>query len=98
MQFGVFWPILIVLLTLNFTTVRDIMALNKRIVTIKLETALSLEQIKKSGKQMEFFESLRADLLKLAPNDPVAAKIISDYFPTRPAQKPGSPDAKTPAK
>ncbi len=101
-QYPVFWPILIVLLTLIFSTTRDIITLNKRMVEINLEDAPALETLKKSGKQTDYIKALQADLLKLSASDPVAAQISSEFFPLAPApaQKQASPDgaAKAPAK
>jgi len=98
LRFPVFVPILIVLLTLIFSTLRDIVALNRRMAMINQENAPALEKLKDSGKQTEFVESLRASLQKLAPDDPVAAKIVKDMFSTPLPQKPDDVDGTTTAK
>lgn len=98
-QFSVFWPFLIVLLTMIFSTTRDIMALNKRMEAINNDNAPALQLLEKSTKQTEFIESLRTGLEKISPSDPVAAQISAEFFPPPPAPKPdGQNDAATPAK
>lgn len=87
LRLPVFVPILIILATLIFSTVRDIIALNHRMTTIYQEDAPAEESLKNSGKETEFVESLRTGLQKLAPTDPVAARIVKDMFPAPPPQK-----------
>lgn len=100
MQFSVFWPLLIVLLTMIFGTTRDMMALNQRMSAINEENAPALELLKKAKKQSDFVDSIHVGLQKLAPTDPIAAQICTDFFPAQPDQKSGGQDneAKTPAK
>jgi len=88
LQFSAFWPLLILLLTLIFGTARDVIALNKRMVNINVENAPALALLKNSNKQTAFIESLRVDLQKLSPTDPVAAQISAEYFPPPPAPAP----------
>jgi hypothetical protein len=90
-QYPIFVPFTIVLLTLIFSTVRDIAALNKRMAVMNTENAPQLEMLKQSGKQTAFIESLRDGVIKLAPTDPIAAEIARDFFP-----KPVKNDATNP--
>jgi hypothetical protein len=92
LRLPIFVPLLIILLTLIFSTVRDIIALNRRMAMIDQENAPALEMLKNSGKQTEFVESLRSGLVKLSPTDPVAAKIVEDMFPTPAPEKPEGQD------
>ncbi len=75
------WPVLVVLLTLIFQTTRDIVTLEKRKESIVQKNTQAAELLKRYGKQTKFVDSLKADLQKLSPTDPIAAKIISDFFP-----------------
>ena len=84
MQFPVFIPLVIVLLTLNFTTLRDIVILNRRMMAINQDNAPNLDLLSKAGKQSEFLNSMRASLDKLSVTDPVAARINAEMFGTVP--------------
>jgi len=96
-EFPVFVPLVIILLTLIFSTVRDIVALNRRLTIMNFENAPALEYLKKGTKQLEFRDALKDGLTKLAPTDPVAARILQDFY-APPAKKTDSPDdAKPPA-
>jgi hypothetical protein len=97
LRLPVFVPILIILVTLIFSTVRDITALNRRMAIINQENAPALEILKNSGKQTEFVESLHSGLQKLAPTDPVAAKIVEDMFPTPASDKSDGQEGSQPA-
>ena len=97
LRFPVSVPILIILVTLIFSTLRDIVALNRRMAMINQENAPALEMLKNSGKQTEFVESLRSGLVKLSPTDPVAAKIVEDMFPTPAPEKSDGQDGSQPA-
>jgi hypothetical protein len=97
LRLPIFVPLLIILLTLIFSTVRDIIALNRRMAMIDQENAPALEMLKNSGKQTEFVESLRSGLVKLSPTDPVAAKIVEDMFPTPAPEKSDGQDGSQPA-
>lgn len=96
-QFPIFVPLAIMLLTLIFSTLRDIRALNLRMAAINEEDAPALEMLKKSGKQREFVDSLKEGILKLAPTDPIAAHIQTDFFPAQPYTPPPAPTAPAPA-
>jgi hypothetical protein len=99
-RFPVFLPILIILLTLNFSTLRDIVALNKRMTQINEENAPALDLLKKSAKQSDFVNGLRTGLINLAPNDPAAADILKQFFPPPPVDKSDAsapPASSTPA-
>jgi hypothetical protein len=80
-QYPLAIPLGIVLLTLIFSTVRDISGFNRRIGDIDRHDAPILEKLKRVPKQAEFVDSLKASLLKLSETDPVAAKIVREYFP-----------------
>ncbi len=79
-QFPISVPIAIMLVTLIFSCIRDITALNKRMTIMNAENAPALEMLKQSGRQTEFIEALRDGVLKLAPTDPIAAGIARDFF------------------
>ena len=98
-QYPIFVPLLIIVLTLIGSTVRDITTMNRRMEIIGQQDAPAREMLKKSTKQSDFISSLRTGVLNLAPSDPVAAEIASDFFPPVSAPKPDSPDdaSKTPA-
>jgi hypothetical protein len=98
LRLPVFVPILIILATLIFSTIRDIIALDRRMTTIYQEDAPAQEILKNSGKQTEFVESLRSGLQKIAPTDPVAARIVKDMFPEPPPQKTDDGSQSVPAK
>jgi hypothetical protein len=91
MQFPVAIPITLILLTLIFSTVRDIGGFNRRLNEIQEQNAPALDMLKRAPKQMEYVESMRVDLQKLAPTDPTAAQILQDFFPAQPP--PPKPDA-----
>lgn len=96
MQFPVAIPLVIILLTLIYSTGRDISGFNRRIHDMKEAEAPSLELLKKVPKQSEFVESLHKGLQKLAPTDPVAAKFLHDFYPPpppRPTANDPSPSA-----
>ena len=80
-QFTLVVPVAILLVTLNFAAFRNIIELNKRLTLLESQNAPAREMLKNSGKQSEFLKSVRADVLKLAETDPVAAQIAKIYFP-----------------
>jgi len=94
-QYPLALPVGIMLLTLIFSTVRDIATFNRSIDEIARTDAPGQEMLKKSSKQTEFIEGVRSDLQKLAPTDPTAAQILKEFFP--PEKKPGQ-DSAAPAK
>lgn len=75
-----FWPLLIILLTLNFSIGRDIVSLNKRMNAINEENAPIVGILSQAPKQTEFMDALRADILKLGQTDPYASDIAKTYF------------------
>jgi hypothetical protein len=97
LRLPVFVPILIILLTLIFSTVRDIVTLNRHMTMINQENAPALDMLKNSGKQTEFVESIRTGLQKLEDTDPIAAHILKDMFPTPPPEKPAGDENPPPA-
>ncbi|MDD5262588.1 MAG: hypothetical protein PHD76_12150 [Methylacidiphilales bacterium] len=89
------WPVLVVLLSLIFSTARDIITLEKRKEAVAQKNTQAAELLKRYGKQTKFVDSLKADLQRIAANDAIAAKIISDFFPKPivaepPKKEPGS--------
>jgi len=94
-QYPLALPVGIMLLTLIFSTVRDIATFNRSIDEIARTDAPGQEVLKKSSKQTEFIEGVRSDLQKLAPTDPTAAQILKEFFP--PEKKPAQ-DSAEPAK
>jgi hypothetical protein len=95
-------PFLIVLVTLILSTGKDIVILYKRKILLVEQNARAAEPLKKAGKQAEFIDSLKADLIKLSPADPVAARIVTEFFtpPSAPKQmdQAAQPPLKTPGK
>ena len=100
MRFTLFVPVAIILLTLIFSTVRDIVALNKRMSAIKEEDTPALAMLKNAPKEADLAESLHAGLQKLAPTDPVAVRVLTEYFPPPTPNKTSNPDttSSSPAK
>ena len=80
-------PVAIVILTLIFSTLNDIVTLNKKMAMINTENAPALAVLKKVGKQQEFLDSLRKDVSTLAVQDPVAARIAKDFCPPETSPK-----------
>jgi len=80
-RFSTFWPFVIVLMTLIFSTVRDGVTLYKRTLSLRRESAQQEEPLKKAGQQALLLETLKNDLETLAISDPVAARIEQDFFP-----------------
>ena len=80
-QYPVSVPIAIILLTLIFSTVRDISSFNRAIDDIEKANAPSVEMLKKAPRQTEFIDAMRTGLQKLAPTDPTAAQLMREYFP-----------------
>ena len=75
------WPLSLLLLILIFGATRDIISLGKRVDSVERKNAQATEMLKRYGKQTKFVDGLKADLQKIAPTDPVAAKILTDFFP-----------------
>jgi hypothetical protein len=80
-HFPIAIPISIILLTLIYSTGRDIAGFNRRIADIDRQNAPFVEKLKKVPKQTEFIESLRTGMVKISPTDPRAAAILRQYFP-----------------
>jgi len=89
-RFSTFWPFVIVLMTLIFSTVRDGVTLYKRTLALRRESAQQEGALKKAGTQALLLDTLKGDLETLAISDPIAAKIDQDFFPP-PAQPPSLP-------
>jgi hypothetical protein len=97
MRFPVAIPVAIMLLTLIYSTVRDISGFNRRMAEIADQEQPAEAILKKTRRQAEFVDGLRVSLQKLAPTDPVAARIMQEYFPPQsPANQPDP--ASTPAR
>ncbi len=94
-QYPVFVPIFIILLVLNGSTLRDIIALNSRMKAIAQDNQPALEMLKNSAPQFAFRDNLRTGIERLAITDPVAAKIARDYFPKTNVPPPANPNATT---
>jgi len=92
-RFPLFIPVFIILLTLIFTTVRDIAALNKRMSAINEDEAPALEMLKNEPRQTDLVQGLRSGLQKLSPSDPVAARLLTEFFPPDSSGPSGNGDA-----
>ena len=88
----VHWPLIVILLTLNFSVARDIITLEKRRDVLEKKNAQAAELLKRYGKQTKFVDGLKVDLQKIAPADAVAAKILTDFFPKPITPEPQKPD------
>jgi hypothetical protein len=93
-----FWPILILLVVLIYSSVRDVITLNRHIVEINVDEASAMEMLKGQNRQTDFVEAMRANLQALSATDPAAAQICSEYYPSAPSQKSAAPvnSSKTP--
>lgn len=85
-EFSIAIPLAILLVTLIFSTGRDMVALNKRMTAINNENAPALEILRKAskGNQRAFIDSLKAGITKLTLTDPIAAQIGREFFPIKP--------------
>lgn len=86
-QISAFWPVFIVLLTLIFSTGRDMVTLNKRMAAVNDDIAPAQEVLKQAKKQADYVDSLHVSLQKLAATDPIAAQILAEYFTSQADQK-----------
>ena len=77
---SLFWTVLIILATLIFSTTRDLVILQKRRDIISNSSEQIAELLKKNSKQSELIEGLKTDLKKISGSDPVAARILTDFF------------------
>ena len=73
-------PFLIVLLTLIFSTCKDLLIVYRHKISLVVENANAARPLNEAAKQAVFIDSLHTDLAKLAVTDPVAARIIADFF------------------
>jgi len=94
MEFPMAIPVAIVLLTLIYSTVRDISGFNRRLADMERQDTPAVEKLKRIPKQSEFIESLRQGLIKIAPTDPTAATLLKQYFPSPPKDDSQSAPAK----
>jgi len=81
MQFPLAIPVAIMLLTLIFSTVRDIAGFNRRLADIDKQEAPAIETLKKVPKQTDFVNGLQKSLQKLAPTDTLAEQTLEEFFP-----------------
>jgi hypothetical protein len=80
-QFPLWVPVLIVLLTLIGATLRDMIALNRRMSEIQHDNAPVRDVLARSVKQSDFANALKDGIEKLSATDPVAAQIRREFFP-----------------
>ncbi len=105
-QFPLSLPVGIMLVTLIFSTVRDISTFNRGTTNIERMDAPSEETLKKASNLTERINSLQTALQKLSVTDPISAQIYKDFFPPDKQDTPekkDTPDAQagaasTPAK
>ena len=81
MEFPLAVPVTIIVLTLIFSSVRDIAGFNRRLADIDEQNVPVLEMLKKVPKQTELIQSLQTGLKKLSVTDPDAAEILAEYYP-----------------
>jgi hypothetical protein len=80
-QYPLSLPVGIMLLTLIFSTVRDIATFNKGTANIERADAPSEEILKSASNLTDRIEMFRVALQKLSITDPVSAQIYKEYFP-----------------
>jgi hypothetical protein len=86
--FSAFWPLVVILLTLDFMTARDSYMLHRRTVGLIRDNEQAEGPLKKMAEQNQFVDSFKSDLETLAPGDPAAARILRDFFPPPPTPPP----------
>jgi hypothetical protein len=94
MQFPMALPVAIMLLSLIYSEVRDISGMNRRMAEMDRQNAPAVEKLERIPKQSEFIDSLRQNLVKLAPTDPAAAALLKQYFPSPPKDESQTAPAK----
>jgi hypothetical protein len=80
-------PLFIVLLTLNLSTAKDVLILYRHKIVLVVDNARAAKPLEEAASRAVFIDSLHADLAKLAVSDPVAAKVIADFFRPAPVSK-----------
>jgi len=74
-------PFLIVVTTLIISSARESVSLHNQKINIDTQYQQSIQKLGNSAKQVEAMQNLQKDLEKLSATDPIAAKIVADYFP-----------------
>ena len=80
-SYSLFLPFLIVMVVLILTGARETASLHKQKMAFLTQNQQSVEALDRSAKQIEALQKLKDDLHTLAGTDPVAAKIMAEYFP-----------------
>lgn len=88
--YSTFLPFLIVLLTLIFGSLKEVVTLLKCKASVRHEEVQSTTYLDEARKQAVFMDSLRQDLRQLSSTDTVAAQVLSDFSPPA-APKNGEP-------
>ena len=76
-----FVPVLMILVILILSSLKDIVTLIRRKNALLAQHAQAMEPLRFAGRQAEFIDSLHDDLVKVAPSDPAAAAILTEFFP-----------------
>jgi hypothetical protein len=67
--------------TLIISAARETATLHNQKTSVDMQSQQVTEALVKSSKQVEAIQNLQSDLQKLSVSDPIAAKIVADYFP-----------------
>ncbi len=79
--YSAFLPIFMILLIMILSSFKDVLTLIKRKNTMQAQYARAVEPLRFAGRQAEFINSLRDDLVRVAPSDPAAAAVVTEFFP-----------------
>jgi hypothetical protein len=79
-------PFLIVVVALILSTARETASIHKQKMAFLMQNQKSAEALDISVKQTQALHKLQGDLQTLAASDPVAAKIVAEYFPPETAK------------
>jgi hypothetical protein len=79
--YSIYWLFCLTLIILIYSTARDTLSLSQRTNQILGANSRGSEVLRRSGEKVAFIQSMHRDLEQIAPSDPVAAQIVSDFFP-----------------
>jgi hypothetical protein len=91
-SYTTFLPLLAVLIILILSSAKDTLTLLRHKNALREQNIQARAPLLYAGKQAIYVGSIRDDLVKLAPTDPAAAKILTDFFPPRRTPSKGDSD------
>ena len=91
-SYTTFLPLLAVLIILILSSAKDTLTLIRHKNALREQNMRAKAPLLYAGKQAIYVGSIRDDLVKLAPTDPAAARILTDFFPPRHTPSEGEPD------